>query len=289
MQYLINGLITGSLYALVAAGFSLIYSTNRFVHFAHGSVITFGAYALLLTFSWLAMPLWLAIPIALLSSMLLGMAMHILMYRPLQRKGASSAILLIASIGLMLLTDNLLQVIFGTEGYVLDGIPVMEGMEFFGASITPYHLLALAVTVLLLVMLWFFTTRTSLGIKMRAVADHPELADLTGINHERIWLLSFVVGSFLAGVAGILIALILSIEPLMGTNMMVKGFTGAVIGGITSLPGSILGGLIVGLLENLGTIVISSGFKDAIAFVLLFIFLLVKPTGLFGLNKGVRS
>lgn len=288
-QLLINGLIAGSIYALVASGFSLIYATNRFVHFAHGTTVTVSAYFLFALFSQLGIPFYVSAALTIVGAGALGWLMYVALYRPLKNRGSSNAILLVASIGLMILLENLMLLIFGADVKTLNFITVRKGIEIGGAVITPLQIVIIAVSVILLVSLWILTKRTKFGMTMRAVADHPELARISGINADKAAIQSFVLGSAIAGLAAILIALEQNIEPVMGTGLIIKGFTGAVIGGIGSLPGAILGSYILGLAENYGIWWLPSGYKDAIAFVLLFVFLLWRPTGILGLSKGARE
>lgn len=288
-QLLINGIIAGSIYALVASGFSLIYSATRFVHFAHGAIAATGAYFVYTFFSLLGLNFYLSSILAIVCTSLVGVFFFAIVYRPLQKKKSSNAILLIAGLGIMILVENLLLLIYGADVKTLQFIEVAQGKEIFGAIITPLQMVIVFVSVALLLALQLFVKKTKFGKKMLAVADNPELADITGINAKRIQYAGFAIGSALAGVAGILIGLEQNIEPVMGTQLIVKGFTGAVIGGASSLPGSILGSYLLGLAENFGIWWLPSGYKDAIAFVLLLVFLLVRPQGILGINKGVRQ
>lgn len=288
-QLTINGLIAGSIYALVASGFSLIYGTNKFVHFAHGTVVAISAYLLYALSSSFGLNFYFSILITLILSGLLGLLIYRAVYLQLQKRKASNVILLIASIALLLLFENLIQLFFGANVKTINYIQVARGMNILGAIITPLQVIIILTSVILLFGLYIFTKKTKIGRNMRAVADNKELASILGVNYRRIADYSFIIGSVLAGVAGILIGLEQNLSPTMGTILIIKGFTGAIIGGITSVPASILGGYLLGLLENYGIWFLPSGYKDAIAFVLLFIFLLLRPNGLFGINKGVKD
>jgi len=168
-------------------------------------------------------------------------------------------------------------------------LKVGEGWTVLGANITTLQLIIIGTSVVLLVLLWLFINHTRLGKIMRAVADNPELAKISGINTERIQIYGFAIGSALAGVAGLLIGMEQNLEPTMGTSLIIKGFTGSVIGGVTSLPGSVLGSYLVGLVENFGVWWLPRGYKDAIAFTLLLVFLLIKPSGILGIKKGLNN
>lgn len=288
-QLAVNGLIAGSIYALVASGFSLIYATNKFMHFAHGVSVAVGGYILFWLFTLLGVPFVLSCLITITLTGLLGLLMNRTVYGVLRKKKASSVILLIASIGLLVLFENLILLVFGADVKAIGLLPIAKGLEILGAVITPLQIVIILVSLLLLVSLYIFMKKTKMGRNMRAVADNKELASIIGINHKRITDYSFVLGSALAGVAGILIALEQNLTPTMGTMLVVKGFTGAVIGGVTSVPASVLGSYLLGFAENFGVWYLPSGYKDAIAFALLFIFLLFRSQGLFGINKGVKD
>jgi len=288
-QLLINGLIAGSIYALIASGFSFIYTTNRFVHFAHGSTVTAAAYFFYYLLIYLNLPLWLAIPLTITLTALLGLLTHFTIYLPLKKRKSSGVILLIASLGIMTFVDNFIQMLFGPDVKIINLFNKGAGLTILGAYITPLQIIFISITLLLLLALWLFKKYSQLGKLMQAVADNPDLAKTTGINSINIQHWSFVIGSGIAGLAGILIALENNLEPTMGTTQMVSSFTGAVIGGVNSLIGSVIGSYLVGLLENFGVWFLPSGYKSAIAFVLLFIFLIIRPQGIFGLKKGTRE
>jgi len=281
-QLILNGIIAGAIYALVASGFSLIYSVTKFMHFAHGAVLALGAY-LMYTFAvGIGLNFWLAILLTLICSSFAGVLMDWLVYRPLRKRKASGAVLLIASIALMILVNSLILAFWGAD---VKTVPVRNPVfDVLGARVTLIQVIIIIVSVVLLLALWFLMKRTKLGKAMRAVADNKDVAMTVGINPERIYTYTFAIGSFLAGVAGILIGIEQNLYPIMGLSLIIKGFTGAVIGSLASVPGSVLGSLILGLVENIGIWWLPSGYKDAIAFVLLFIFLLFRPSGLLGVK-----
>lgn len=281
-QLILNGVIAGAIYALVASGFSLIYGVTKFLHIAHGAVLGFGAYVLFSTSVSLGLNFWLGILIALIASMFVGELMNRLVYKSLRARKASGAVLLIASIALLTFVNALVLALWGAD---VKTIPVYNPVfELFDARITLIQLVIIGVAAVLLLALWLLMKRTMLGKAMRAVADNKDVAQTVGINPERIYSYTFMIGSFLAGVAGVLIGIEQNLYPQMGVSLAIKGFTGAVVGSMASVPGSVLGALILGLVENIGIWWLPSGYKDAIAFVLLFIFLLFKPTGLLGVK-----
>ena len=288
-QLIFNGLIIGSIYALVACGFSLIYSTNRFMHLAHGSVITLTAYFFFLFFKSLELPFITSALLVLIIGCLFGYGMNKLVYSQLQKRRSSNIILLIASVGILTLTEAVIMLTFGVNIKSIGFTKLSQDINILGASLTIIQALIILTSITLLILLYILMNKTKAGRNIRAVSDNKELAEIIGIDSKKIITISFIVGSFLAGIAGIFVALEQSLQASMGTNLIIKGFTGAIIGGITSVPASILGSYLLGLVENLGIWFIPASYKDAIAFSLLFIFLLLKPNGLFGIDKGAKK
>ncbi len=282
LQLLVNSLIAGSIYALVAAGFSLIYSTCKFVHFAHGAVVAAGGYLLYLFFGELHFNFWVSVILAIIGSGGVGYIVNLFIYEPLRRRKASNAILLIASTVVLLLIESILLIAFGADVKVIDYLETAKGLEWYGAIITPLQLVIIGVSVTIFLLLGAFLKYSKLGKAMRAVSDNKEVAEIVGIAANKIYIWAFIIGSALAGVAGILVAMEQNLEPSMGTNLIIKGFTGAVIGGIGSTSGALLGSFLLGIAENFGIWYLPSGYKDAIAFTLLILFLLFRPQGILG-------
>lgn len=285
-QILINGIIAGAIYALIASGFSLIYSTNKFVHFAHGTVSIFGGYILYGLYSLLGLNFWLAMLLAIISTSAIGYLLNLLIYKPLRKRKSSSSILLISSVGVLILLESLIQIIFGADVKTIGFLQINTGISIAGAFITPLQICIIAVSVVLFILLFLFMNKTKIGKAMRAVSDNKDVAEIVGISAEKIYSWSFIIGSAIAGIAGVLISLEQNLEPTMGIGLMIKGFAGAIIGGIGSVPGAIVGSLFLGLSENFGIWYLPSGYKDAIAFLILFIFLLLRPNGIFSIKKG---
>ncbi len=290
-QLIVNGIIAGSIYALVALGFTVIYRTVKFFHFAHGVVYTAGAYLaytvareqLSDVSGQVSIFVWIfAVFVGVVGAGALGVVINKLVYYPLRQRKASNLIFLLASFGVFIFIQNLIALIYGNQILTLRTGPIKEGHHFLGAVITDIQILILVVSGLLLVILWLFIQRTKLGKAMRAVSDDPIAASVVGINPEKTILASFVIGSVLAGAAGILISLETNIEPTMGFSVLLKGIIASIIGGIGSIPGAMFGGFFLGLAENLGIWKISAGWKDSIAFAILIIFLLVRPRGILG-------
>lgn len=280
-QLIANGMIVGSIYGLVALGFGLIYSTTRFFHFAHAAIFTVGAY---LTYSgWLlGLSLTAAIPLAIGGAAILGSLLEVGVYRLLRRNGASSLVLLLASLGLLIIIQNAISLIFGDDTKTMRGSVVAEGLSVFGAIVTPIQITTIAVSVLLSALCWFFIGYSSKGKRISAVANDQELSRIVGIDSDVVILLTFVLGSALAAVAAILIALDTDMTPMMGFNALLMGVAAAIVGGIGSIPGSMLGGLLIGLAQHFGVWKLPTQWQDAIVFMILILFLLMRPQGLLG-------
>lgn len=283
-QLILNGIIAGCIYALIAIGFTIIYRTVKFFHFAHGVVYTTGAYLAYTLFILLGINPLISFFLSIALTGLLGIAIDGFIYRPLRKNNAPNLVYLIASFGVFIFIQNLLQLIFGAQILTLRTGPVKEGHHIFGAVITDTQILIIVVSLIFFVVGWLFIQKTRLGKVIRAVADDPIGARVVGINSEKIILVVFGIGSVLAGAAGILISLETNIEATMGLNAILKGIIASIVGGIGNIPGALLGGLFVGLAENLGIWHIQAVWKDTIAFAILIIFLLFRPSGIMGIK-----
>lgn len=281
-QLLLNSIIAGSIYALIAIGFTIIYRTVRFFHLAHGAVYTTGAYLAYTFIILTGINSLFSFILSIILTGILGIAIDRLVYYPLRQKNASNLIFLLASFGVFIFIQNLIQLVYGAQILTIRTGPVKEGHHFLGAVITDIQITILLVSLILMILLWIFIQKTKLGKAMRAVSDDPIAANVVGINPEKIIMTSFVLGSALAGAAGILISFETNIEPTMGFNAILKGIIASIVGGIGSIPGAVLGGFFLGFAENLGIWKIQAGWKDAIAFGILIVFLLIKPWGILG-------
>jgi len=281
-QILSNGFVTGSIYALIAIGFTVIYRTVKFFHFAHGVVYTAAAYFAYTLIISLNLNFILSFFLSIILAAILGISIDRLVYLPLRKKKASKLIFLLASFGIFIFLQNLIQLIYGAQILTIRTGPIKEGHHFLGAIITDIQIIILFVSIILMIIVWQFIQKTKLGKAMRAVSDDLTAANVVGINPERTILASFAIGSALAGAAGILISFETNIEPTMGFTAILKGIIASIVGGIGSIPGAVLGGFFLGLAENLGVWKISAGWKDSIAFIILIIFLLIRPWGFLG-------
>ncbi len=291
-QQLVNGLALGSVYALIALGYTMVYGVLRFINFAHADVLMLGAFSAY--FLSPAVGLVLPLPgiagslvVMLISAAIcagVGILIEIFAYRPL--RGRPKLTVLITAIGVSLLIEYACQhrAVFGAATRPFPTLFRERNLDLFGVTISSNDLVVVLVTALLLTGMWFIVHRTRVGIAMRAVSFNPQAAALMGININRVISFTFGLGSALAAVAGILYAMKApGIEPLMGIHPGLRAFVAAVLGGIGNLPGASLGGLLLGLLETFaGGIPGLSNYRDAIAFSILILILLFKPAGLLG-------
>lgn len=286
-QLLVNAIIAGSNYTLIALSFSLIYSTTKFFHFAHGAVYTFCPYFAYLFTIILGMPLFISIPLAIVSSAIVGILIELSIYKPLRRKGTTPLILLLASLGIYIVLQNMISMIFGDDTKTLRSGIVKEGLEILGARITPIQITIIIASMLLLIGCGALMKYTKMGTAMRAIASDPDLAVISGINSDRVILYTFALGSALAGIAAILVSFDIDMTPTMGMNALMMGVVAVIIGGVGSIPGAALGGFLLAFAQNFGVWKISSQWQDAIAFIILLLFLLYRPYGFFG--KKIRK
>lgn len=289
LQQLINGLSLGAIYALIALGYSMVYGLLKFINFAHGDILMIGAFAGFYAAPWIHHLLpepWMTTAGVLLWAMLvcalLGVIIERLAYRPLRNQPKLAV--LITSIGVSLLLSYGGQILFGVNQKAFpDLLPPLRIPLGVDVTISGNHLLVMVVTVVLLIGLRMIVLQTRFGLALRALSQNRDAASLMGVNSNAVISLTFALGSALAGAAGVLYAMnIHSIEPLMGTLPGIKAFVAAVLGGIGSLPGAAVGGLLLGLSECLLGGSFLSSYRDAIAFGLLIMILLLRPSGLFG-------
>lgn len=281
-QLIANGIIAGSIYALVALGYTMVYGILKFINFAHGEVFMFGAYFGYILYTFGHVPIVLAFILAMLFAAGMGIVIEKVAYKPL--RGVSRLAPLITAIALSIFLQALAILIWGSNIRVLK---VGKGHVYniLGASVTGIQIVIIVSAIVLMISLYLFIKKTKLGIAMRATADNLEVAKVIGINTDKVVMVVFAIGSGLAAAAGVLIAIEQNLEPTMGVAVGIKAFTAAVVGGIGNIYGAALGGLFIGLVENIGIWFIPSGYKDAIAFLILVLMLLFKPTGFFGSKK----
>jgi branched-subunit amino acid ABC-type transport system permease component len=280
LQSLVNGILAGCIYALFAMGLTLIYGVLNFVNFAHGELIMWGAYFLyLLMGKPIGLPLPIALIPALLLTVLLGAGMDRVVFKPLRK--ANGLTLLIAALGLSFFLRNGAQLFWGAEIRTY-GFEVKRGMRFLGISLTLNQVVIILTSLVVIALVYLLFHRSRLGKSMRAVSDNLELARVMGINSQKAILSAWAIASILAGAGGILSALDTNLHPEMGLINLVKAFAATLLGGVGNLWGALLGGLVIGLAENLGVLIISTGYKDSIAFAIMVVMLLIRPSVLMG-------
>lgn len=286
---LINGISLGSVYAIIALGYTMVYGIAKMLNFAHGDVIMIGAYMAFIASSWLGLNPLLAVLIAIVVCTLLGVLIERFAYKPL--RNASSLAVLITAIGMSYLLQNSALLIFGSNPKnftsITSGIP---SVSLFDGSliITSESIVTIIACIVIMIGLTVFTKRSKMGKAMRAVSEDKDAAELMGINVNVTISVTFAIGSALAAVAGVLLCSAYPVLiPTTGSMPGIKAFTAAVFGGIGSIPGAMLGGILLGIIEIFAKSYISTQLSDAIVFAVLIIVLLVKPTGLLG--KKIRE
>lgn len=281
-QFVLNGIYAGAFYALVAFSFVIIYLPARFFHFAHGAVLAWGAYFCFWANVQLSLPLWLAALIGIVLAAGLGVMLEIAIYRPLRQRGATSLVFMLASLGLYVILQNAISLLFGDDIKSLKGGMRLDSMSALGARITPVQAWTIVTALLCCFLLTAFLRLTTFGKALRAVSSDPELALVRGIQTDRVIAWSFAIGSALAALAAILLALDANLVPTMGLNALMMGVVAMIVGGLRSLWGILIGALLLGLAQNLGVRDIGSQWQDAIAFLVLLVVLLVRPAGIAG-------
>lgn len=283
LQQLLNGLVTGCVYALVALGYNMIFGILGIVNFAQGEIYMFGAFGAVLTLAATG-NIWLAACAGIGVACVIGMLLERIAFRPL--RGTHPLIPLISAIGASIFLSSLARLLFGPEdrSFPLEFHPA--SFNVFGAQINELQLVIIGVSVGLMVILSLFLNLTKHGKAVVAVAMDSDAARLSGINVNRAYEITFLLGSALSGAAGILMAVYYNATaPTMGVLPGLKAFSAAILGGVGSVPGAIIGALVLGVAENLGAAYISSSFKDAFAFIALVLVLILRPRGIMGSRK----
>lgn len=281
MQF-INGLNIGSIYALIALGYTMVYGIAKLINFAHGDVIMVGAYISYLCLEK-GIPWYIAVMISILACCVLGVVMEKVAYKPLRK--ASRIYLLITAIGMSYLLQNMFQLLFSANPRPYPGFIHLPALTIGQLTISSNYYVTFVVSILLMLVLHLFIQKTKLGKAMRAVSEDSQAATLMGIQSDMTISLTFAIGCALASVAGILYANCYPmINPTLGSLPGIKAFIAAVLGGIGSLPGAMVGGFILGMVEALTKAYLSSQLTDTIVFAILILMLVFKPAGIFGRN-----
>ena len=286
IQTLISGLSLGSIYALIALGYTMVYGIAKMLNFAHGDIIMVGAYSVIVSAVTLKLPPIVAILIAVVVCAALGVTIEFLAYRPLRQSPPLAV--LITAIGVSYLLQNLALLIFGPEQKSTPALFDLPSLTLGGVTVDGITLLTLGVTAAIMVGLTLFINLTRMGKAMRAVSEDRDAAELMGISVNKTITITFAIGSALAAVASVFFgATYTYIKPTTGSMPGIKAFTAAVFGGIGSIPGAMLGGILLGLIEQLSKVYISTLWSDAVVFGVLVLVLVFKPAGLLG--KRVRE
>ncbi|MCI6824335.1 branched-chain amino acid ABC transporter permease [Ruminococcus sp. YE282] len=280
---LINGISLGSVYAIIALGYTMVYGIAKMLNFAHGDVIMVGAYMCFCSMTYLSLPPIVSILIAMVVCTLLGVIVEVLAYRPLRK--ASSLAVLITAIGVSYLLQNAALLIWGSAPKTFSSVVPFGSVSLFNGDliITGESIVTVAACVVIMICLTVFTKKSRMGKAMRAVSEDKDAAQLMGINVNKTIAITFAIGSALAAIAGVLLCSAYpALTPTTGSMPGIKAFTAAVFGGIGSIPGAMIGGVLLGVIEIFSKSYISSELADAIVFGVLIVVLLVKPTGLLG-------
>ena len=288
LSYLCNGISLGSIYAIIALGYTMVYGIARMLNFAHGDVIMVGAYICFCATQYLGLPAVVGVLVAMVACTALGVTIERLAYRPLRQ--AASLAVLITAIGMSYLLQNLALLIWGPNPKSFASVVSIGSISLFDGAllISGETIVTVLANIVIMVGLTLFTGKTKMGKAMRVVAEDKGAAELMGINVNMTISLTFAIGSALAAVAGVLLCSAYpTLMPTTGSMPGIKAFTAAVFGGIGSIPGAMLGGILLGVIEILGKAYISTELGDAIVFAVLIVVLLVRPTGLLG--KPVRE
>ena len=286
VQFLINGISLGSVYAIIALGYTMVYGIAKMLNFAHGDVIMIGAYTVLTLLTGAGVNPWLAVLIGMVTCTVLGITIEKIAYRPL-RNASSSLAVLITAIGVSYFLQNIALLIFGADTKSFINIITLPAVSLADGQIvlTGTTIVTILACIVIMTGLTLFVNKTKPGRAMKAVSEDRGAAQLMGVNVNATISLTFAIGSGLAAIAGVLLCSAYpSLTPYTGAMPGIKAFVAAVFGGIGSIPGAMVGGILLGIIEILGKAYISSQVADAIVFAVLIVVLLVKPTGLFGKN-----
>ena len=283
LSYLINGMSLGSVYAIIALGYTMVYGIAKMLNFAHGDIIMIGAYVAFLAISTLGLPIWVGILLSIVVCTVLGVTIEKLAYKPLRK--ATSLSVLITAIGISYLLQNTALLLWSSNPRKFPSIVENKNIVLFDGklSISNISLITIGVCLVIMVALTLFINKTKTGMAMRACAEDKGAAALMGINVNKTISITFAIGSALAAVSAILLCMSYdTITPTLGSMPGIKAFTAAVFGGIGSVPGALVGGLLLGVIEILAKAYISTELSDAVVFAVLIIVLLIKPAGLLG-------
>jgi branched-chain amino acid transport system permease protein len=280
-QLIINSIIAGAIYTLVALGFNLVYGATKFFNLAHGVMMTIGGYAVFYFTKILGWNIYLAVVMGVLIAGIAGYGLDKFVYLSLRKRKASKMVLLVASLGAFTAIQAIIAILFTNQFKTLtQNIGVQKIFDIFGGLITQIQLIILISAVLIMAGLILLLYKTRFGKAVRAISDDEEVAKIVGINTNKIIGYVFFIGSAIAGLAGILVGFDTGIEPTMGLRLLFKGVIASIVGGVGNIYGGVLGAFLLGFVENFGIWKISGEWKDAVAFTLLIVFLIFRPRGI---------
>jgi branched-chain amino acid transport system permease protein len=280
VQYLITGLTVGSIYAMVAIGFNIIYNVTEIINLAQGEFVMLGGLVMVFLHVTAGLPLLLAFPLTIIIVTLVGMLLDRLAIRPIRQPSVLT--LIIATIAASIIIKGIAMFIWGKDPFDLPAFTGRTPINFLGAIIQPQYFWVIGFLIITVILLTLFFEKTIIGKAMSACADNPDAASLVGINVKWMIMLSFSLSAAIGAVAGITVTPISLMEYDRGAMLAIKGFGAVILGGLGSFPGAILGGLIIGTIESFGAGLISSGYKDAFALIVMLAVLFFKPSGLLG-------
>ena len=286
IQYTVSGLSTGAIYSLVGLGFAIIYNATGIINFAQGEFVMLGAMLTLFFLELFKLPIWLAIPFAVAATTMVGFLFERLAIRPLRQPTAINMIII--TLGGSILIRGLAMLLWGKDTHAIPAFSSTKPITLGGATILPQHLWIFGITLIIIAINRFYFYHTISGKAMRACSFNRRAAGLVGIDVRHMVLFSFVISSAMGAVAGIIIAPLTMTAYDVGIMLGLKGFCAAIIGGMSGGLPTVVGGLLLGLLESLGAGLISSGYKDATAFIVLLLILFMRPQGLFGKAESER-
>ncbi len=294
LEQIMNGLVLGGIYALIAVGYTMVYGIIQLINFAHGEIFMFGAYFAFTLVTFLNVPFWIALPMSMILCAVLGMIIDVIAYRPLRNASRLSA--LITAIGMSIGLQNLAQLIWKADQRTIksDLLPSFflsqNAINLPGGAALPFRdLFIILLALALMVGLNRLIHLTKVGKAMRACAQNKVASNLMGINTNQVILITFAIGSALGAVAGVMVGLREVIEPMMGYYKGVAAFAAAVLGGIGNITGAMLGGILIGLAEALGAGYIDSSYRVAFAYIIMIAVILIRPSGLLGKSTRTRA
>jgi len=282
IQLLLNSIIVASIFAMIGIAFGLIYQSAKYLDLSVAIIFTIGAYIIYKLINILDLPFILLIVLAIIFTAMIGCLLEICFFGPQRNKRASSLILLIMSLGIYIVVQNIISIAFGDDSKNIRAYSIKEGFNVLGAKITSIQIEIILIGIFSTSLLSLLLMKTSFGKSIRAISNDFQLSRISGINANKIILLIFILSSSFASLAGILFALDVSLTPIMGMRILLMGLVAAIIGGIGCVRGVVLGALLLGIAQHLSTLKISSQWQDAIAFGILLVFLIFRPQGFLG-------